>query len=113
MSELSNFIPVNEKYALSSDTYQWIINRWQPPSKNGRHPGKWVGVSFHAELDQAATSLGRRMLREGKSTSLGNGFGCGSVTWPPTRVHLEHVAVLFGEVRPVAEEIRTNVRAAG
>ncbi len=59
-------IPINEKYRLSSDEYQWIVQK-----RRGRK-GKldWTNLEYHSRLDSAVRSLGELMVRRSKANTL-------------------------------------------
>ena len=59
-------IPINEKYRLSSDEYQWIVQ------KRRTRKGKldWKNLEYHSRLDSAVRSLGELMVRRSKANTL-------------------------------------------
>ena len=59
-------IPINEKYRLSSDEYQWIVQ------KRRTRKGKldWTNLEYHSRLDSAVRSLGELMVRRSKANTL-------------------------------------------
>ena len=70
---MNNIIPINDKYAIASDTYQWMVCKWRKAGKDPvKYPARWVAEGcYHLELADTITSLGNRMLREGDSTDMG------------------------------------------
>jgi len=62
---MSNFIQVTDRYALASDSLQWMIQK----SKNvknidtGEVDKKWISISFFSSFDNAVKHLGQHLLR--------------------------------------------------
>ena len=59
-------IPINEKYRLSSDEYQWIVQKRR--SRKGELD--WTNLEYHSRLDSAVRSLGELMVRRSKANTL-------------------------------------------
>ena len=59
-------IPINEKYRLSSDEYQWIVQKRR--SRKGKLD--WTNLEYHSRLDSAVRSLGELMVRRSKANTL-------------------------------------------
>ena len=59
-------IPINEKYRLSSDEYQWIVQKRR--SRKGKVD--WTNLEYHSGLDSAVRSLGELMVRRSKANTL-------------------------------------------
>ena len=59
-------IPINEKYRLSSDEYQWIVQKRR--SRKGKLA--WTNLEYHSRLDSAVRSLGELMVRRSKANTL-------------------------------------------
>ena len=59
-------IPINEKYRLSSDEYQWIVQKRR--SRKGKVA--WTNLEYHSRLDSAVRSLGELMVRRSKVNTL-------------------------------------------
>ena len=59
-------IPINEKYRLSSDEYQWIVQKRR--SRKGKVA--WTNLEYHSRLDSAVRSLGELMVRRSKANTL-------------------------------------------
>ena len=68
---MSNFIQVNNKYAIASDTRQWMVQKSsQAKDKDtGDISTQWNSISFNGTLSQAVKELGEHMLRTGGSSS--------------------------------------------
>ena len=59
-------IPINEKYRLNSDEYQWIVQKRR--SRKGKVA--WTNLEYHSRLDSAVRSLGELMVRRSKANTL-------------------------------------------
>ena len=66
---MNNIIPINDKYAIASDRYQWMVCVWRPAGEDAeKYPAKWVADgSYHRHMKDTVASLGNRMLREGNA----------------------------------------------
>jgi len=61
-------ISINEKYRISSDKRQWII---QTPCKiTPKTPSGWRNEQFYVNLSSLVTALSERMLRESNVETL-------------------------------------------
>ena len=59
-------IPVNERFRIKSDRYQWIIQRKR--TRDGHEV--WESQTYYPSVDGAVRSLGERMVRESKTQTL-------------------------------------------
>ena len=59
-------IPINEQYRVTTDPYQWIIQRKRTRKGNE----VWESQTYHPSVDAAVRSLGERMVRECKTDTL-------------------------------------------
>jgi hypothetical protein len=59
-------IPINEQYRITSDPFQWIIQKKR--TRNGRED--WTSQTFHLSFSSALQSLGERMVRESNASTL-------------------------------------------
>ena len=64
---MSNFIKISDKYAIASDSRQWMIQKYSP--RNDDMPD-WASISFHGKLSQAVKALGEHLLRTSGSSSV-------------------------------------------
>ena len=68
---MSNFIQINDMYAITSDAHQWIICKYQKEGDNAdKDPARWIPMSFLSSFQNAVTELGNLMLRTGDATCL-------------------------------------------
>ena len=69
---MSNFIQINQKYALASDEYQWYVQKWKPAKEGSRdYPGRWSSDGlYHHELEDTVKSLAKKLLRTSNCTNL-------------------------------------------
>ena len=65
----SLIIPVNQRFQIKSDRYQWIIQRKRTRGGNE----DWESQTYHPSVDAAVRSLGERMVRECKTDTLVGG----------------------------------------
>ena len=65
---MGNFIEISDKYAISSDSNQWTLQKKVKPSKS--NPEGWVSFNYYSTLDTAAKGLADRMIRESNETSV-------------------------------------------
>ena len=54
-------IPINEKYRISSDSRQWMIQRYRP---NKSKTTDWESQSYFPTLTMALNALRERLIRE-------------------------------------------------
>ena len=59
-------IPINARYRIVSDEYQWIIQRKRTRKGNE----VWESQTYHPSVDAAVRSLGERMVRECNTDTL-------------------------------------------
>ena len=59
-------IRINEQYRVTTDPYQWIIQRKRTRKGNE----VWESQTYHPSVDGAVRSLGERMVRESKTQTL-------------------------------------------
>ena len=63
-------IPINERYRVATDPFQWIIQRKRTRKGNE----VWESQTYHPSVDAAVRSLGERMVRECKTETLVDGL---------------------------------------
>jgi hypothetical protein len=68
---MSNFIQVSDKYAIASDSRQWMIKKSQnvTDKETKAVSVEWVSKSFYGNFEQCVVSLGQEMLRTSQSNS--------------------------------------------
>jgi hypothetical protein len=68
---MSNFIPVSDKYAIASDSRQWMIKKSQnvTDKETKAVSVEWVSKSFYGNFEQCVVSLGQEMLRNSQANS--------------------------------------------
>ena len=59
-------LPINEQYRISSDAYQWILQK----TRTRKGVKDWESITFHGDLDDLIKDLGNRMVRESDATTL-------------------------------------------
>ena len=65
-------IPINEKYRINSDKYQWIL---QTPCKvSPKTPSGWKHEQYYTTLQQLMDSLPERLLRESNAEGIVEGL---------------------------------------
>ena len=65
-------IPINEKYRITSDKYQWIL---QIPCKaSPKKPSGWKHDQYYTTLQQLFDALPDRMLRESGAEGIVEGL---------------------------------------
>ena len=57
-------LPISEQYRISSDRYQWIIQKSRRRKRNGEQVITWESESFFPTFEGAVQALGERMVRE-------------------------------------------------
>ena len=75
-------IPINERYRIQSDRYQWIIVKSR--FRNGKK--EWQPESFYRSFDHALRSLEELMVRESKAQTLTDAL-----------THVDHVATTLSQ----------------
>ena len=58
-------IQIDEHYRVTSDPYQWIIQKKR--TRNGRED--WTSQTFHPSFSSALEYLGERMVRESTAST--------------------------------------------
>ena len=68
---MSNFIQVSDKYAIASDSRQWMIKKSQnvTDKETKTVSVEWVSKSFFGNFEQCVVALGQEMLRTSQSNS--------------------------------------------
>ena len=61
-------IPINEQYQLTSDEYQWIIQKRR--TRKGKKD--WEARLYYPSLKAAVEGLGELMVRQSKANTLGD-----------------------------------------
>ena len=64
-------IQIDEQYRVTTDPYQWIIQKKR--ARNGRED--WRSQTFHPTFASALQSLGETMVRESNASTLSPGIG--------------------------------------
>ena len=59
-------IPINDKYRLKSDEYQWIIER----KRTRKGEEDWQARLFYPTVKAAVQGLGELMVRQSKANTL-------------------------------------------
>ena len=57
-------LPINDEYRISSDSYQWIIQKSRQRKRNGELVTEWRSESFFSTFEGVLRELGERMVRE-------------------------------------------------
>ena len=63
-------IPINERYRLASDDYQWIIQR----RRNRKGEEDWESRFYFGTLKAAVKDLGELMVRQSQANTLVDGL---------------------------------------
>ena len=68
---MSNFIKVSDKYAIASDSRQWMVQKSAPvkDKETGETSVQWASFSYHGSLPQAVKALGEHLHRTGGSST--------------------------------------------
>ena len=66
-------IPINEQYRLTSDEFQWIIQKRR--TRKGKKD--WEARLYYPSLKAAVEGLGELMARQSKANTLGRCLGSG------------------------------------
>ena len=61
-------IPINEKYQISSDSNQWMLQTFLKASV--KKPDRWESIKYYAKLDNLIENLSERMLRESEAVGI-------------------------------------------
>jgi len=60
-------LPINDEYRISSDRYQWMIQKSYQRKRNGKQVVTWESESFFPTFEGALRELGERMVRESEA----------------------------------------------
>ena len=83
-------IPINDRYRIQSDRYQWIIAKRR--SRRGKE--EWRAESFFRTFEMALRSLGEQMVRESKAQTLTDAL-----------THVDHVATTLSQALTLEFEV--------
>ena len=59
-------IPINEQYRITTDPYQWIVQKKR--SRKGKED--WESQTYHPSIQSALQSFGEFMVRQSDATTL-------------------------------------------
>ena len=59
-------VPINEQYRITTDPYQWIVQKKR--SRKGKED--WEPQTYHTSFQSALQSLGEFMVRQSEAASL-------------------------------------------
>ena len=59
-------VPINEQYRITTDPYQWIVQKKR--SRKGKED--WEPQTYHTSFQSALQSLGEFMVRQSDAASL-------------------------------------------
>lgn len=57
-------LPISNNYRITSDRYQWMIQKPHKRNRNGEKVITWESESFFPTIEGALRELGERMVRE-------------------------------------------------
>ena len=57
-------LPITERYRITSDRYQWIIQKSHRRIRNGEQVTEWESESYFPTYEGAVEAIGERMVRE-------------------------------------------------
>lgn len=60
-------LPINDEYRISSDRYQWMIQKPHKRNRNGEQVITWESESYFPTFKGALRELGERMVRESEA----------------------------------------------
>ena len=60
-------LPISDQYRISSDRYQWVVQKRRTRTKGGRKISDWQAQSYYPTLPSALAQLGERMVRESEA----------------------------------------------
>ena len=86
-------IPINARYRIVSDEYQWIIQRIR--TRKGKED--WQARLYYPTLKAAVEGLGELMVRESKAQTLTDAL-----------THVDHVATTLSQALTLDFMVRDN-----
>ena len=60
-------LPISEKFRITTDKYQWIIQKSRFRNNNGQRRIEWIPDSYHPTSEAAISAIGGRMVRDSKA----------------------------------------------
>ena len=63
-------LPISDQYRISSDRYQWVVQKRRTRTKDGRKISDWQAQSYYPTLRGALAQLGERMVRESEANKV-------------------------------------------
>ena len=61
---------INDDYRITSDPYQWVVQKRRTRTKDGRKISDWQAQSYYPTLRSALAQLGERMVRESNADTV-------------------------------------------
>ena len=68
--KLNSIIILNDKYAIKSDEYQWILCAWKGKPKKGGCGDGWRQIKFYSTIEQLLEGVATLLLRKSQYSSL-------------------------------------------
>ena len=59
-------VPINEQYRITTDPYQWIVQK----KRTRKDQDDWESVTYHPTFPSAVQSLGELMVRRSDAATL-------------------------------------------
>ena len=63
-------LQIDNDYRITSDRYQWIVQKRRTRTKGGRKISDWQAQSYYPTLRSALAQLGERMVRESNADTV-------------------------------------------
>ena len=63
-------LQIDDDYQITSDRYQWVVQKRRTRTKDGRNISDWQAQSYYPTLRNALEQLGERMVRESNADTV-------------------------------------------
>ena len=90
-------IPINEQYRITTDPYQWIVQKKR--SRKGKED--WESQTYHPSIQSALQSFGEFMVRQSDATTLTDAL-----------VEVENVTTTLSQALPTQIEVVSKASGA-
>lgn len=84
-------LPISDQYRISSDRYQWVVQKRRTRTKGGRKISDWQAQSYYPTLPSALAQLGERMVRESEANKVADALAAINDVATTLSLALSHV----------------------
>lgn len=67
-------VPISDDYQITTDPYQWIVQKRRRRTKKGHLVDEWEAVAFYPTFQSAFVSLGESMVRRSNASGYAEAY---------------------------------------